>query len=330
LPEGALQVTLREVAVEAGVALSTASRALAGRKGVSPAVRRAVEDASRRMGYRRSAIAASLRTRSTGALGMVIPDIINPFFPAIIQGVEHEFARKNLTLVLCDAEDDVDVEAARIETLLRQRVDALIICPVDRVKSAGAIRRARRDVRIIQIDRHALDDADFVGVDDAMAMAQVVEHVYNAGARTAVFVGTLPGISTIEERERGFIAACTRFGVEVRPSIPARGLVVAGRAVARQLVDAGQPPDAIVCAHDLIALGVLSEFRVCGVRCPEDVLVTGFDDSLPAAELLGLTTVRQPLTDMGREAARLFQHKSGAPRTIRLMATLIIRSSTSR
>ena len=180
------------------------------------------------MGYRRSAIAASLRTRSTGALGMVIPDILNPFFPAIIQGVEHEFARENLTLVLCDAEDDVEVEAARIETLLRHRVDALIICPVDRLKSASAMRRARRDVRIIQIDRHALDDADFVGVDDSMAMSQVVEHLYDVGARTAVFAGSLPGISTIEERERGFVMACARFGVELRPSIPARGLVVAG------------------------------------------------------------------------------------------------------
>lgn len=318
------------MAVEAGVALSTASRALSGRKGVSPGVRRAVEDASRRMGYRRSAIAASLRTRTTGALGMVIPDIINPFFPAIIQGVEREFARDNLTLVLCDAGDDVEVEAARIETLLRHRVDALIICPVDGLKSASAIRRARRDVRIIQIDRHALDDADFVGVDDSLAMSQVVEHLHAVGARTAVFAGSLPWVSTIEERERGFVTACAKFGVELRPSIPARGLVEAGRDVARQLIADGPLPDAIVCANDPIALGVLSEFRECGVRCPADVLVTGFDDSVPAAELLGLTTVRQPLADMGREAARLFQHKSGAPRTIRLMATLVVRSSTSR
>jgi LacI family transcriptional regulator len=326
-----VDITLREVAKEAGVSLSTASRALAGRPGVSTAVRRTVEEASRRLDYRPSAAAASLRTRSTGALGMVIPDITNPFFPAIVQGVEHEFARRNLTLILCDTEEQVEVEAARIETLLRRRVDALIVCPVDSRRSAHALKRAMRHVRVIQIDRHALDDADFVGVDEMSAMSQLVEHVQKAGAQTAQFVGSLPAMSTVEERLASFMAACARYGVVVWPAVPiSRMDLQTGRVAARQLLERGQLPDAILCANDLVALGVLSELREVGVRCPEDVLVTGFDDLVPTAELLGLTTVRQPLSDIGREAARLLQFAIGAPRTVRLAPTLIVRSTTSR
>lgn len=326
-----MRVTLREVAAEAGVSLASASRALSGRPGVSPAVRRTIEDVSRRLDYQPSAVAASLRTRSTGALGMVIPDIANPFFPAIVQGVEREFARQNLTLVLCDTEENVEVEAARIETLLRQRVDALIVCPVDRKRSAPALRRAKRYVRVIQINRHALNDADFVGLDEAMAIAQVIEHIRDAGARTAVFVGLLPAMSSLEERAAGFSAACARFGVEASPTIQIERIdVPTGRAVARQFLDNGRLPDAIVCANDLIAFGVLIGLRDAGVRCPEDVLVSGYDDSVPAAELLGLTTVRQPLADIGREAARLLQQESSSPRTVRLTGTLVIRSTTTR
>ena len=230
-----MRVTLREVAAEAGVSLASASRALSGRTGVSPALRRTIEDVSRRLDYQPSAVAASLRTRSTGALGMVIPDIANPFFPAIVQGVEREFARRNLALVLCDTEENVEVEAARIETLLRQRVDALIVF-LDRKRSAPALRRAKRYVRVIQINRHALNDADFVGLDEAMAMAQVIEHIRDAGARTAVFVGLLPAMSSLEERAAGFSAACARFDVEASPTIQIERIdVPTGRAVALTL-----------------------------------------------------------------------------------------------
>lgn len=333
LSEGSARVvvTLRDVAKEAGVSLSTASRALAGRQGVSATVRRTVEDASRRLDYRPSAAAASLRTRSTGALGMVIPDITNPFFPAIVQGVEHELARRRLSLVLCDTEERVEIEAARIEILLRQRVDALIVCPVDSQRSRPTLKRAMRHVRVIQIDRHALEEADFVGLDEVSAMTQLVEHVHQAGAKTATFVGSLPAMSSVQERLEGFTAACTRYGIVAwRPISITRTDLLSGRMAVQQLAKSGGLPDAIVCANDLVAFGVLSQLREAGVRCPEDILVTGYDDSLVASELLGLTTVRQPLADLGREAARLLEHESSSPRMVRLAPKLIVRSTTSR
>jgi LacI family transcriptional regulator len=333
VPEGGhrVAVTLRDVAREAGVSTATASRALAGRDGVSPAVRKAVENASRRLDYRPSAAAASLRTRSTGALGMVIPDITNPFFPAMVQGVEHEFARRGLSLVLCDSEERTDVEASRIDILLRQRVDALIVCPVDRELSRPAIERAMRHFRVIQVDTRALDEADFVGVDALGVMDQLVDHLRQAGARTAVFVGSRTPMSSVEERLEGFTTACGRHGMVSLPPVPAEEADLStGHAAVRQLVSGVGLPDAIVCANDLIAFGVLGELREVGARCPEDVLVTGFDDLGPAAELLGLTTIRQPLADIGREAARLLQFESSAPRTVRLAPNLVVRASTSR
>ncbi len=290
-----------------------------------------MEEAGRRLDYRPSAVAASLRKKSTGVLGLLVPDITNPFFPAIMQGLEREFAKRDLAVVLMDTEESVAVEAARVETLLRRRVDALIVSPVHPSLSAAALRRAGRHVRVIQIDRRTLDDADFVGVDHSWAIAKVIEHLRLAGAQTMVFAGFLPGNLPIEQRARACTVECADHDLAcASPIAVERADLPSGRSVARRMLAEGRLPDAIVCANDLIAAGVLLEFRDSGIRCPEDVLLTGYDDAAPIAEILGLTTVRQPLSDLGREAARLLRHKSEAPRTVMLTPAVIVRSTSAR
>jgi LacI family transcriptional regulator len=311
--------------------MATASRALSGKPGVSAATRQAVQEASRKLDYQPSAVAASLRTRSTGVLGLLVPDVTNPFFPAIMQGLEREFAKHDLAVVLMDTEERVDVEAARVEELLRRRVDALIVSPVHPTDSAEALRRAGRHVRVIQIDRRTLDEADFVGVDHAWAITKVIEHLHRSGARSAGFLGFVAGNLPIEQRARAYAEACARQGLEhAEPVAVERADLPAGRAMVRRLRAQGSLPDAIVCGNDLVAAGVLTELRESGVRCPEDVLLTGYDDAAPIAEILGLTTVRQPLSDLGREAARLLSSDSEAPRTVMLTPAVIVRSTSTR
>ena len=323
--------TLADVAAYAGVSMATASRALSGKPGVSAATRQAVKEASRKLDYQPSAIAASLRKQSTGVLGLLVPDITNPFFPAIMQGLEREFAKHDLAVMLMDAEERVDVEAARVEALLRRRVDALIVSPVHPTHSAKALRRAGRHVPVIQIDRRTLEDADFVGVDHAWAITKVIEHLRHSGARSAWFVGLVAGNLPIEQRASAYIAACVHHELRYAAPIAAeRADLPSGRAVVRRMLKDGSLPDAIVCGNDLIAAGVLTELREAGVRCPEDVLLTGYDDAAPIAEILGLTTVRQPLSDLGREAARLLRNASEAPRTVLLTPAVIVRSTSAR
>lgn len=323
-------VTMKDVAREAGVSASTVSRVLTGRIRVAAAKRDAVERACKKLGYQPDSLAAALRNRSSQSVGILVPDIENPVFPAVIRAAEHELARSAVDVVLCDADNDVDVEARRLETLLRRRVDALLVCPVHRTGSAAALRAAAQQVPVVQLDRHALPDVDFIGADQVAGMTQVVEHLYRQGAASAVFVGGYPGMSSVTERAEAFERACIERGIETRRTVPV-GFPDAGngRAYARALLATGDLPDAIACANDELAFGVLVELRAAGIRCPEHILITGHDD-VPAAEYMGLTTVNQSLPDKGREAARLLRHPSSSPRQVRLTPTLVPRATTAR
>lgn len=324
-------VTMKDVALEAGVSASTVSRVLTGNTRVAAAKRDAVERACRKLGYQPDGLAAALRSRSSRSIGILVPDIENPIFPAVIRAAEHELAQAAVDVVLCDADNDVKVEASRLETLIRRRVDALLVCPVHVRESVPALRAAASRVPLIQLDRHALDDVDFIGVDQVAGMTQVAGHLRSAGADTAVFVGRHDGMSSLIERADAFEQACAASGVRAWPTVKvAFPDGAAGRACARDLLAAGGTlPDAIACASDELAFGVLAELRAAGVRCPQDILITGHDD-IPAAEYMGLTTVNQALRDKGREAARLLRQASGSPRHVRLTPALVPRTTTAR
>ena len=164
-------------------------------------------------------------------------------------------------------------------------------------------------------------------MDHAWAITRVVEHLHEEGARSAAFIGFDEGNLPIVERERAFRVACERFGIERRPTVAAEQADLSrGRAAIREVLERGTVPDALVCGNDLLAAGAMTELRGAGISCPDDVLLTGYDDAGPIAEILGLTTVRQPLSDLGREAARLLRQPGEAPRTVMLMPTVIVRS----
>jgi LacI family transcriptional regulator len=325
-----MSVTIKDVAQAANVSVATVSRVLTGKDRVSEEKRRAVKLACKKLKYQPDSLAASLRSGSSSTIGMLIPDITNSFFPAVVQAAEQEFAAAGLELVFCDANNEVATEARRLQTLLRRRVDALLVCPVHVHDSVRALRSAASSARLLQLERRALDDIDFLGVDQTSGMHQVVEHLALAGVSSAVFVGANPAMSSIVERVSGFHAACAALGVIARPDVELNFPDVAnGRAFGRGLAPGRDLPDAFVCVNDEVALGLIVELKSAGIPCPEHVAITGYDDIL-AAELFGLTTVAQPLHELGREAARLLKQSSGAPRHVLLKPTLVPRATTGR
>jgi LacI family transcriptional regulator, galactose operon repressor len=322
-------VTMKDVAVAAGVSVATVSRVLANGASVAEEKRKAVHDACAMLGYRPDTLAAALRRGTSKSVGMLIPDITAPFFPAVVRSVEHELANTGTDLLFCDAANDVKAEAQRIEALLRRRVDALLVCPVDSQASRRALRAAASHVRIVQFERYTLEGADYVGVDQNSGMAQVAEHLRSRQVNDAVFLGLQSRISSIAERAAAFQSSCVENGISLRATVAVpRPDAAGGRAYARELLTADPMPDAVMCANDEVALGLLTALRAGGVRCPEDILVVGYDD-VPAAELMGLTTVRQPLHELGREAARMLRYPSAAARQILITPSLVVRETTA-
>jgi LacI family transcriptional regulator len=321
--------TLKDVARLAGVHPATASRALSGTRGVSPEHLRAVQNAARRLDYHVNPIGRALKQRATGTVGMLVPDIENPFFPALVRGVERALDREGLGLVLCDADNSVPVEAQRLDALVHRQVDSLIISSVHAERSLPAIRRAAARVPAVQVDRIADVPTDTVEVDQRYAIEALVAHVRAAGARRLVFVTSGNPISPVRRRLAAFRALPGAM-----PVIEVDTLTVeAGRAAGTRLVAAGEPyPDAVICVNDPIAIGVLDTLRRAGIEVPGRVAVTGVDDTAYStiAEP-SLTTIHQPVKQMGDEVVRMIVTRRAAPdlapRRMVLTPHLVVRDS---
>lgn len=329
--------TIKQVAELAGVSTATVSRALAGASNVSPVLVARIERAVAELGYSGNVIASSLRRNRTDTIGMVVPDISNPFFTALIQHVDHALAQLGWQMLLCDAQSDVATEAKRLESLVTRRVDGVIISPTNESESAAAVKSVASRVPVVQVDRRARDaDTNWVGIDDDFAQSLIVRHLDESGVRSAAFVSSEPTNSSTELRRAAFLKHADAHAITVRPEWVELGdyTVQWGQEAGRRILSRPARPDAIVCADDLIALGVLQACRELGVGVPAELIVIGFDD-IPFAALSTppLTTIAQPLAAIAAEGVRLLaQAIEGAPvrQSMRtsLGSQLIVRESS--
>lgn len=327
--------TLREVAEAVGCSVATVSRVLAGDRPVGPELARRVQEAARELGYLPNQVARALRSRSTATVGLVLPQITNPFFPSLMREVEHALHEQGRALLLADSADDPALEAERVELLIARQVDGLIVAPVDQEHSMATLAKAAARVPVVLLDR-SVDDvqADAVTVDNASGMRLLLEHLRGLGHSRFWFLGAAGDASAAVERRAAFqdwsVRHAAFWRVELGDFSVEFGQHAAGRAVTAA---SAQRPDALVCANDLIAAGALQRLRELGVSVPGEIAVTGFDD-IDLASLTSpcLTTVRQPNRELAAEAARMLaariQQPEAAARAVRLTPTLVARGST--
>jgi LacI family transcriptional regulator len=329
-------VTIRDVAERAGVSTATVSRALSGAKRVSPAVHEQIRRAVEELGYSGNGIASALRRSRTDTVGMVVPSIANPFFTALVESVEHALLDDGRQLFLCSSRSDPQLEEQRLRSLVARQVDGIVISPVHGTESTAAVYWAAGELPLVQVDRYVTGvDSDWVGVDDHEALRLVIEHLSERGVRSAAFISSELTSSSTELRVAGFQTQTARLGI----TVDLGGMLLGeysidwGRSAMQRLLAAGPLPDAVVCADDLIALGVLQACNAAGVSVPGDLLVTGFDD-IPFAALSDppLTTVHQPQAAIAAEAVRLLSQASRVPlpepARLALAPSLVVRAST--
>ncbi|MCS5723951.1 LacI family transcriptional regulator [Herbiconiux sp. CPCC 203407] len=300
------RVTIREVAAHAGLSISTVSRALTGSRAVLPELVRRAQDSASELGYRADTVGRSLRTQRTGTFGLVVPDLTNPFFPALVQALEHAARSRGLSILIADTGNDPEVETAAMNTLLDRRVDALLVSPVDLEASREGLISAATTVPVLQIDRVIDEGIPFVRVDQEAPVKALVERMIATGRRHLAFIGQDPRIATSREREVAFAQAMSeRFAGGPLRSVTGGTSPQSGRAAAETLLSRWPETDGVVCANDLIAVGVLEHVRarLAGRR----IAVSGFDDTL-MAQVLELTSVRQPVQQLADLAIAAAAH----------------------
>ncbi|MFM9373658.1 LacI family DNA-binding transcriptional regulator [Streptomyces sp. Da 82-17] len=330
--------TLRDVARASGCSVATVSRVLAGTRPVGAETAARVRAAAERLGYRPNHAARALRSRATGTVGLVLPQITNPFYPALVRELTHALHADGRAVLLADCDDDPKAEAEHIADLLARRVDALLVIPAHERRSRTAVAAAAERVPLVLMDRGCGTGlADSVAVDNTAGTALVLDHLAATGRRRVCFVGADGTASAAAERRLAYENGAGALD----PDAPGRVLlgdfsVEWGRAAVDELWERRPDarPDALVCANDLIAVGALQRLQQRGVDVPGRVAVTGFDD-IPMAALSapGVTTVRQPVAELAAEAARLLRRPPDAGprrhRSIRLAPDLVVRESSA-
>lgn len=332
------QTTIDDVAKLAGVHKATVSRALNAQTEhqVSVETVKRVKRAARQLGYVPNAMARGLRTSLSMTVGVIIPDLTNPFFPPIVRGIENYLQPRGYTALLANTDSHDAVEAAAFASLLERRVDGLIVASGRHGEQPLLAQAYASGVKAVMVNRDAgTVPYPLVAGNDPSGVAAAVNHLTELGHRDILHIAGPLNLSTSTVRANAFTAACRAVKGVKSKVIEASALSVdAGqRSMDRVLSDKGMRPTAVLAGNDLIALGVLRSLRAHGLRCPEDVSVIGFNDITFAQDFSPpLTTVRVPGLDMGTEAARLLLQsiESGVIEhlTVTLPLSLIVRSST--
>lgn len=302
-------VTLADVAEVAGVSASTASRALNGRGELSDATRAAVLEAAEALQFQPSALARSLRTRTSYTAGFVVPDVASPFYASALKGAQQTLEQAGYRVMLMDSEQEVAGEVAALRTLLNHQVDGLLVSTTGLPVQVFAEVVGRSGTPCVFFDSIlAGAGAGSVSLDNDAGIALLVEHLVEHGhERIALLAGSQQETSGIERR-KSFRAAMRRHRLRVRERYVRSSpwSLEKGRLDAHQILGVHPRPTAVVASSVELALGCMAACRELGVRVPDDIALVSFDDSY-FAELLDppLTSVAYDPEEVGRAAAGL-------------------------
>lgn len=334
------RVTLRDVAHEADVHVSTASRALnpSTRSVVNQDTVERVLEAARRLGYRPHPLAQGLRTNRTMSVGMVIPDIENPLFGPIIAGVEQVLGSEGYSLLITNTDVSEAQTRVVVEALVARRVDGIILATASR--SDDVIRDlAERGIHMVLVNRSTEGiQVPAIVCDDLTGIGLAVDHLADLGHRRIGHVAGPQHLSTGLGRHHAFLTRMQSLDLEVDASAIEEATwyqVDPGYKAARTLLDRRPDITAIVAANDLIALGCYRAVRGSDQEVGTDVSVTGYND-IPLLDMMQppMTSVRVPYRQMGVEAANTLlpmmasRSSTGRPVSIRLTPVLSVRDST--
>ena len=330
------RVTIREVADEAGVSIATVSRVLNGRDDVAPETRELVGRIIQERGYSANRGARALSAGRTGLVGVLVPLVYPVYFSAILSGATEALQEHDLRAVLSPTGHQHDREVTLLDRLMHGLTDgALIVLPEE--SSEELERLVDAGYRLVVIDPLMPLDDRIASVSAAHTSGadQAMKHLLGLGHRRIAIISGPRGWVATEDRRLGYHAALASAGILPDPALEVESNfeIDGGEQAAFQLLDMAEPPTAIFAFNDNHAIGALKAARIRGLRVPEDLSIVGFDDVEHATIVTPmLTTVRQPLAEMGRTAVsllmRLMDRHSLETLHVELATRLVVRESS--
>jgi LacI family transcriptional regulator len=333
--------TIHDIARELNVTASTVSRALNDNPRISEDMRRTVREAANRMGYEPNHIASALRSGRSRIVGVVVPTANRSFFSNVVRGVEAIAKTQDYNVVICQTNDSPAEEVDVISTLLRMRVDGIIVSIGRETRQFDHFRKVRdKGVPLVLFDRvnEALGCSTVV-LDDHAGAFQATEHLLQQGYKRIAHFGGPQHVNIYKYRQRGYTDALEAAGIPIDENLVQVGHldIEHGRRYMEALLALPEPPDAVFSASDYAAVGAMQVLKERGLRVPTDVGLVGFANEMFTSFVEpGLTTIDQHSERMGEFAARIFfeeiesdPHQFIARKTV-LAPTLVVRGSSLR
>lgn len=325
-------VGIKDVAERARVSPGTVSNVLNRPEKVAPATRTRVENAIRELGFVRHGSASTLRAGHSKTVGLSVIDIGNPFFTDVTAGVEDVASGLGYAVILCNSAGSRAKEERNLTVLAEQRVRGVLITPSDEDPARLELLR-ERGISVVLVDHpaHRADQCS-VAVNDVMGGRMAATHLLSAGASDITYVTGPLSIRQCLDRRLGAQEALG--GRQLRVIEMGAMTPRAGQQAADKLLSEGALPDAVFCANDLLALGLLRGLLLAGIRVPQEVQVMGYDDiEFAAASAVSLSSIRQPTYQLGRVATELLLDECDNPDThahqqIMFQPELVVREST--
>ena len=303
-----MEPTIRDVARRAGVSTATVSRVISGADPITPQTRARVVAAIEILGYRPSAVARSLKLRTTRTLGLLVTDIQNPYYPEIVRAVEDSALEHDLAVLLCNGADDPGREESYLDLLVDRRVDGIIIASSGVHERQAEWLARRRSVPVVLVNWVAPDvKLPAIVGDNRQGGRLATEHLLALGHQRIGHLSATARNAAAGERLDGVRDALKRAGHDPRALVVVEGdgRVSGGDTAVRELLERMPDVTGIVCYNDLTAIGAVRALRAQRRQVPDDVSVVGYDDiALSAWVDPPLTTIAQPTAEMGRWAVR--------------------------
>lgn len=333
-----MKVRLKDIAVRLNVSVNTVSRALRGGKDIGEATRRRVAELARQMDYQPNLMARSLVTGKSSILGLIVPDLLNPFYAELAKSISRTLSQHSKSLILASSEEDPETERREAQAMLARGVEALLIASCQ-PRMHAFYRENSRIAPIVLVDRPIPHlRANFVGSDDYAGGKMATEHLIQTGRKRIAYIGS-PDLSPGANRFRGFRHTMRDHNLKIHNELVLPSPLQdhysddLGYQMMQRILKGRTRPDGVFCHNDAIAIGAMRAALDAGFRVPEDIAVVGFDNVRYSRYLhIPLTSVDQRAAELGEVAAELAidasAQKKRSPRQILLTPTLVVRQST--